>query len=151
MNVAATAEASRGWGGPAAPAVAVAVFWMGCGIYRRWKEWLAPPSPTAKEDESPGVKAQVNEVPDTDDTDDDPDHGVVQHGAYAIDYSDGRNRVKVRVRKTGEHQQSGDLDGWVKSQLGRMCTSEIVREAGTHWRVSKSTVMRAIRRAREWK
>lgn len=137
--LAAAAEPSRGWGGPIAIVVALGVFGVIYMVMERLEELRSPsppPRPSRVSDENP----LLNEGSEPDEP-----SGVVDRGAYIIDYGDGGHRTNVRVRKAGP---ADNLEDWVRANDGRMRTADLIRHAQAGWRVSESTVKRVLRRVR---
>lgn len=119
LILAVAAEPNAGWGGPIALLITGAVFWAGTVIHGRW---LASknPSPTDSQKAVDGAKPQVGATGDPNG----PSTAVV-------------------VRK------AAGLDTFVGERMARNeRTSQIMREARRVYRVSETTIKRAMRKAR---
>lgn len=143
----AAAEPPTGLAHLIALAVAGGIFYLVTVVVGRFKVDNSSPTPQVS-DTGQGDTSQLSEVSDTDDT---SDTRVVRYGdgVYAISYDDGRNHTAVKVHRGQRPPVRGELDRWVGLQLAaQQRTEDIVAGAQRAWRVSRSTVMRALRRAR---
>lgn len=117
----AAAEPNAGWGKLCGLLVAVGLFWLFTTVYGRWQAAKDEAlSPSGETAALEGAKSQVTGPGDTD------------------------------LTPAGEGSPTGDddLDGFVSARVGKAQTKKIVNDAQGRFRVSRSTVMRAIRRAR---
>lgn len=152
---ATTLEPSRGWGGPLAILIAVAVFVAIATVHHNITEARArrPHSPAGRGARVVGVKPLVSSVSDTSDTDADTGWWgrIVELGGH-----------RVRQIEDG-HQPADDdidlaLDGGDESETleefiaraddAGVPYAEIVRDAVRAFRVSESTAKRRIRDVR---
>ncbi|RLK13341.1 hypothetical protein DER29_4359 [Micromonospora sp. M71_S20] len=155
--LAAAEEPSRGWGGPIALGLVLAVYITGATLHDWWLRTHEAPSPTEEDDPGVSDPAQVSAVSDTDDTDRDT-------GGWwgrLITLPDGR-----RVRSTAptapvDEELDLDLDGdqdkeepaTIEDVIGTMLDrghqyAEIVRHVMEEFEVSEATAKRRIRDVR---
>ncbi|MER7164479.1 hypothetical protein ABT336_00150 [Micromonospora sp. NPDC000207] len=144
MTIAA-AEASRGWGGPAALGIALAAFLIVMGIveHRKASGALSP-----NEGDTPGVRVnrQVSEVSDTDDTE--PDTGWWGRIATV-----GGRRVRVVDEDLDNDVDEDDepltIEETIEELLDRdVPYARIVEQVMDEHEVSESTAKRRIRDTR---
>lgn len=155
MWAAAAREASRGWSGPVALAVACAVFWLVVVPVVEWVQRRRDPSPPPPRD--PGVIEQGHVVSDTADT---------GWWGQIVDVGGVRMRRVQQVLKTGSahlpeldgadeeidlslDDGSESVESWVTRVDGTMPYAEIVRAGMDRFGVSESTMKRRIRDARD--
>ncbi|MEV6693354.1 hypothetical protein AB0M35_17980 [Micromonospora sp. NPDC051196] len=150
--LAAAEEPTRGWGGPIALGIAIAIYIAGATIHYNYRERRGLPSPTGEGDTDFGVNPQVTVVSDTDDTSRDTT------GWWGrIVERDGR-----RVRAAGpppDRDEAVHLDlvdeepETIEDAIGRMLDrgcpyAEIVRQVMDEFEVSEATAKRRIRDVR---
>ncbi|MFF0721360.1 hypothetical protein [Micromonospora sp. NPDC003816] len=152
LTLAAAAEATRGWGGPVALLVVAVLYIAGATIHYGWLEKRgALPSPADDGDIDSGVKPQVSEVSDTDDT------GRDTGWWGRIVERDGR-RVRA-AEPAQERDEELDLElvdeepATPEDVIGRMLDrghpyAEIVRQVMDEFEVSEATAKRRIRDVR---
>ncbi|MEU5945151.1 hypothetical protein ABZ793_06260 [Micromonospora sp. NPDC047465] len=156
MTLAAAEEPSRGWGGPIALGLVLAVYIAGATLHDWWMRTRGLPSPTDGDDPGVSVNPQVSAVSDTDDTGRD-----TGWWGRLITLPDGR-----RVRSTApaalvDEELDLDLDGaqdeeepaTIEDVVGTMLDrghpyAEIVRAIMEEFEVSEATAKRRIRDVR---
>lgn len=160
MLTIAAEEMHRGWGGPIAILIAVAIFIAIATVHDHFKE-SQDPSPTGKGGRGVRVNSQVTEVSDTDDTDSD-----TGWWGRIVDRDGRRWRQVAHVVRTGaslpaegidlalDEEEDEEADETLEEYVDRLDRAgvgyaEIVREAMDEYRVSEATAKRRIREARE--
>ncbi|OKI52842.1 hypothetical protein [Micromonospora sp. CB01531] len=150
FTLAAAQEPHRGWGGPVALLIAVAVFITIATLHDVWMR-RGLPSPTEGDDTEDGVTAQVSKVSDTDDTDRDTNWWgrIVEHGGRRVRV-DGPPRDEALDLELDDEEPAETLEEAV-DRMDRQGVpyAEIVRRVMADHQVSESTAKRAIRRSRE--
>ncbi|MEU5950527.1 hypothetical protein ABZ793_34000 [Micromonospora sp. NPDC047465] len=155
ITLAAAEEPSRGWGGPIALGLVLAVYIAGATLHDWWMRTRGVPSPT--EGDAPGVSvnAQVSAVSDTDDTDRD-----TGWWGRLVTLPDGRRaRTNVPATAIADEELDLDLDAaedeeeTIEDVIDRLDFRgvpyvEIVATVMGQFRVSESTAKRRIRDAR---
>lgn len=124
-STAVTQEPNRGWGNLVGLLAAVAVFWVGKSIYERFLQTKDgdPASPLGEGIPLEGVKSQVTGPADP---------KLTPGGVVAV-------------------KAEPDLDSYVKENAGKMRTKDLKRTAAAKFKISESTIKRALRRVRDGK
>ncbi|WP_320067852.1 hypothetical protein [Micromonospora sp. RTGN7] len=145
MLIIAAAEASRGWGGPVALALAIIAFAIVAGVTERLRTHPENPSPTEGAAPSVRVNPQFAKVSDTDDTDDDTG------GWWGRIATVGGRRVRVvdDVDDLDDVDEPQTIEDAVAELLDDgVAYSRIVDTLVTDWHVSEATAKRRIRDVR---
>jgi len=130
---ASAAEPQTGWGNPVALTIAALGFWGFTHAYRRWKKINAdPPCPADTVPALGGVNPQVSDTSDT--------------NGKGLEKGPRKGPLPVPAPAAAAAKP---LDKFVAARAGKARTSAIVAAAGKRFGASKSTVMRALRKARQ--
>ncbi|WP_139135787.1 hypothetical protein [Micromonospora yangpuensis] len=155
--LAAADEPARGWGGPIALALVVALYVTGTTLHHTWLQRHDDPSPTREADTDTGVNTQVNSVSDTDDTDRDTTGWwgrIVDVGGHRVRLTD-RDRPDVDDDQDDDEDedQGQDEPATIESVIAQMLDrghqyAEVVRHVQEEFEVSEATAKRRIRDVR---
>lgn len=167
--LAATAEPSRGWGGPAALAIAVAIFGAIVWLKSVYDDKIGNHSPTPSRGGEIADRTLYHGEFDTDDTDADTDQPDPWYGRI-VTIGGRRMRVVQHILRTGSSPKPAEIEAgpqgdgldiitdddpgepieeWIARADGRgMTYSEMVRIGVAHYGLSEATVKRRIRDVR---
>lgn len=152
FTLAATQEPARGWGGPVAILIAVAIFIAFAALHYTWQERRGLPSPTEEDAPDTGVNSQVSVVSDTDDTGRDTSWWgrIVERDGRRVRIDERAPRDEELDLALEEDEQAETLEEAVdRMDRQGIAYAEIVRTVMATYRVSESTAKRRIRDSRE--
>lgn len=148
MYLATASEPPAGWGRLVGLLIAIGLFLLGVRIHRELvaRGYLKPHSPTGGGSKGQRVKPQVTAGSGSDDptSDPEPEEEVSEYTWGKV--SGSGQRVEVTIKRPGEKGEG--LEAWIADRLGWR-TRDIITSARAQWRVSESTVKRALRRVRK--